>query len=68
MSQSSNSRESDAPLRSDEGQVNAAVKALLKNVLVPAMVQQYIAARSVADETVIGDEPVLGRSGEATSK
>jgi hypothetical protein len=34
-------KESEAPLRSDERQVNPAVKAWLKNVIVPAMVKQY---------------------------
>ncbi len=56
MNQSSNSSESGAPLRTDEAQVSPAIKAWLKNVLVPAMVKQYIDSHCVAVRSV----PVAG--------
>jgi hypothetical protein len=55
MSSPIESEKSEVPLRSDEAQVSAAVKAWLKIGLVPAMVKQYIAAHSVASETVSDD-------------
>ena len=55
MNKASNSQDSENPLLSDEAHVDPAVKAWLKNVLVPAMVKQYLAAHSVADETVSDD-------------
>jgi hypothetical protein len=46
MSQSANPQKSASPRRSDEEQVSPAVSAWLDNVLVPAMVKQWLAART----------------------
>ena len=46
MSQSANPQKSASPRRSDEEQVPPAVKAWLDNVIVPALVKQWLAART----------------------
>jgi hypothetical protein len=50
MNKSPEPKRTEAPLRSDERQVNPAVKAWLKNVIVPAMVQQYMESKPVQGE------------------
>jgi hypothetical protein len=45
MNKSLDPKKSEAPRRPDEKQVNPAVKAWLQNVIVPAMVKQYMESK-----------------------
>ena len=50
MGKTLETEKSESLLKSDEQQINPAVKAWLDNVIIPALVKQYIAANGVGNE------------------